>query len=217
MTETLEGGEWDEGDLIPLSALQHFAYCPRQCALIRVEQVFDENIHTLRGRDVHRLVDVPEGRIERGVRVERALPLFSHRLGLTGKGDVVEFLADGTPYPVEYKHGRRRVAAHDDLQLAAQALCLEEMMGISVPAGAIYHHTSRRRREVAITAGLRQRVAEVTAAVRKICRAGILPPPLADERCRNCAQIDACQPHMVADTGRLHALRSTLFEVEDDP
>ncbi|MDH4230376.1 MAG: CRISPR-associated protein Cas4 [Nitrospirota bacterium] len=217
ISPVLEGGEWAEADLVPISALQHYAYCPRQCALIHVEQVFDENLYTLRGRAVHRLVDEPESRLERGVRVERALPLHSMRLGLVGKADVVEFLPDGTPYPVEYKHGRRRTSSHDDLQVAAQALCLEEMTGRPVPAGAVFHHSSRRRREVKMTAALRARVVEVTEAVRAMLRSGELPPAPADERCRNCSLLDCCQPRMVSRGGELRLLRSTLFEPEDDP
>ncbi len=211
-----EATPWDDAELVPISALQHFAYCPRQCALIHVEQVFDENLYTLRGRAVHHLGDRPEGRLEKGERVERALPLFSRRLGLIGRADVVTFLADGTPYPVEYKHGRRRNSDHDDLQLAAQAICLEEMMGSPVPAGAIYHHSSRRRREVAITAALRERVADATTAIRQMLLSGDLPPPPADSRCRNCSLLDACQPYTVAGTALLHRLRAELFEPEDE-
>lgn len=117
-------------DLIPLSALQYWAYCPRQWALIHLEQVFEDNLYTQRGQAVHARVDQPGVELRPGLRVERALPVWSERLGLIGKADVVEFLPDGTAYPVEYKHGSRNkkaaVAACDDLQLAAQALCLQE-------------------------------------------------------------------------------------------
>jgi CRISPR-associated exonuclease Cas4 len=113
----------DEDDLLPISGLQHYSYCPRQWALIHIEQTFDENVYTLRGRAVHQYVDTPDSRTEVGVRIERSLPLYSRRLGLVGKADVVEFLSDGTPYPVEYKHGPRRPKIHDDIQLAAR-LCV---------------------------------------------------------------------------------------------
>ena len=111
---------------IPLSALQHYSYCPRQCALIHQEQTFTENVFTLRGQRVHERVDEPDTRSEKGVRIEQALPLYCDRLGLSGKADIVEFLPDGTPRPVEYKHGPRRQKEHDDIQVAAQALCLED-------------------------------------------------------------------------------------------
>ncbi|TSE32207.1 CRISPR-associated protein Cas4 [Tepidimonas charontis] len=134
---------------IPISALQHWAYCPRQCGLIHLEQTFADDVHTARGQAVHRLVDTPGEEWKVEVRVERALPLWSDRLGLIGKADWVEFHPDGGVFPVEFKHGRKRQKVYDDLQLAAQAMCLEEMLRRPVPKGAIYHASSRRRREVA--------------------------------------------------------------------
>jgi CRISPR/Cas system-associated exonuclease Cas4 (RecB family) len=104
-----------EVDPVPLSALQHWAYCPRQCALIHQEQAFADNVHTARGQAVHHLVDQPGVEVKAGVRVERSLPLWSERLGLIGKADLVEFHPDGTVLPVEFKHGRKRRARHDDI------------------------------------------------------------------------------------------------------
>src|ERR671921_686889 len=123
---------WLEEDIVLISALEHYSYCPRQCALIHVERVFDENVFTLRGRRAHERADAPNTTGENGVRIERALPLWSDELGLNGRADVVEFPADGGIVPVEYKHGPRRERKHDDLQLCAQALCLEEMLGARV-------------------------------------------------------------------------------------
>lgn len=203
-------------DAIPLSAIQHYSYCPRQCALIHVEQTFDENLYTLRGRAVHEQVDTPDSSLEHGKRIERALPLYSERLGLTGKADVVEFLADGTPYPVEYKHGRRRPKLHDDLQLAAQAMCLEDMTGYSVPRGAIFHHSSRRRREVEITAELRAEVERLIPLIRTMLAADRLPPPVNDQRCRHCSLKDVCQPAAVSAGDRLARLRDSLYSPEDE-
>lgn len=203
-------------DPIMISALQHFSYCPRQCALIHMEQTFDENVFTRRGRAVHKRVDEPTSDQAAGVHVERALPLYSERLGLVGKADTVEFRAGGIPYPIEYKHGPKRVQEHDDLQLAAQALCLEEMTGKEVRHGAIYHHSSRRRREVEISENLRQRVMETTAAVRTMLKTGVLPPPVNDDRCRHCSLVQICQPEALAAKRRLHGLRETLFDPESD-
>lgn len=203
-------------DSIPLSALQHWSYCPRQCALIHVEQAFAENVHTMRGQAVHQRVDEPGFEVRAGARVERALPLWCERLNLIGKADVVEFLPDGTPYPVEYKHGRKRENLHDDLQLAAQAMCLEEMTGKPVPRGAIYHYTSRRRREMAITETLRHQVEETVAAVRALLESGVLPAPLNDAHCRECSLKEICQPEAIAAKGKVHALRDRLFEPEDE-
>ncbi len=202
-------------DLIMLSALQHYSYCPRQCALIHEEQSFADNLHTARGNAVHTLVDLAGYELRAGVRIEKALPLVSERLGLIGKADIVEFLPDGTPYPVEYKHGPRRQRNHDDIQLAAQALCLEEMAGHPVPLGAIYHASSHRRREVEITESLRQLVVRAALAVREMLRSGQMPPAVNDARCRECSLIDLCQPQMLAEEARRKTLRTRLFSVED--
>lgn len=200
---------------IMLSALQHYSYCPRQCALIHQEQSFDDNEFTLRGQRAHHRVDSGEMTVEEGVRVVRALPLYSERLGLVGKADVVEFLPDGTPYPVEYKQGKRHKREHDDIQLAAQAICLEEMTGYEIPEGAIYHHKSRRRRVVEITPALRQQVEEVTVAIRQMLSHGKLPPPVDDRSlCRACSLYEICQPELISAGSRIYALRQTLFDTD---
>lgn len=182
---------------ISVSALQHVSYCPRQYALIHLEQVFDENVFTIRGQAAHQRVDQPTQRQERGVKVLRGLNLYADQLGLLGKADVVEVLPDGTFYPVEYKLGKRRAKGHDDLQLAAQALCLEEMTGRMVPKGAIYHVESHQRREVKIDEPLRQAVKEAISRIRLIQQQPSLPPPVNDARCRNCSLIELCQPALL--------------------
>ncbi|QXP94443.1 CRISPR-associated protein Cas4 [Methylococcus capsulatus] len=207
----------DETLPIPLSALQHYSYCPRQCALIHQEQMFTDNVFTLRGRRVHERVDEPDTRHEPGVRIEQALTLFSDRLGLTGKADIMEFLPDGTPRPVEYKHGPRRQREHDDVQVAAQALCLEEMTGKEVPEGVIYHHGSRRRRVVPITPELRIKTERLIHEVRALLASGKLPPPASEpERCRGCSMIEICQPEMLKSAAEIDRLAQTLFEPEED-
>lgn len=202
-------------DPIPISALQHWMYCPRQCALIHVEQVFADNVHTARGNAVHKLVDEPGYGLKRGVKVERSLPLWSDRIGLIGKADLVEFHPDGTVYPVEFKHGPRRKHAHDDIQVAAQALCLEEMLGKPVSKGAIYHASSRRRRDVEFDAYLRDLVERTTEAVRARIQSGILPPPVNDARCDQCSLKEICQPDVLDDRRAQARLRERLFEVVD--
>ena len=208
----------NEHDPIPLSALQHWCYCPRQCALIHVEQAFAENVHTLRGQAVHARVDAPGFEVRTGVRVERSLPIWNDRLGLIGKADVVEFLADDTPYPVEYKHGSRRksarIAACDDLQVAPQALCLEEMTEQPIREGAIYYATSKRRRVVTIDNALRAAVEAAVDQVRAMIEDGFVPPPANDERCRECSLFDLCQPGPVADRASTHVALSHLFDPE---
>ena len=208
----------DEPEKIPLSALQHWRYCPRQCGLIHLEQVFDENIYTLRGQALHAKVDQPGVETAKGVRVERALPPWHDALGLLGKSDVVEFLAGGVPYPVEYKHGSRNkaadIAACDDLQLAAQALCLQAMTGKPVNEGAIYYATSKRRRVVEITDQLRVDVAQTANAIREMLSQGDLPPPLVGEqaakRCKACSLQERCQPQ--ATHAGVLAARAALFD-----
>ncbi|MGK2913832.1 MAG: CRISPR-associated protein Cas4 [Porticoccaceae bacterium] len=204
-----------ETDSISLSALQHWCYCSRQCGLIHLEQAFADNIHTTRGQAVHRLVDTPGYEMQAGVKVERALPLWCDRLGLIGKADLVEFHPDGRIFPVEFKHGRRRQKNHDDVQLAAQALCLEEMLDRPVPFGAIYHASSRRRREVAITPELRELVIATADAIRAMLQSGRLPPPVNDARCRECSLNEICEPAALAAKGAQAELRADLFRTTD--
>lgn len=212
----------DAPDPISLSALQHWAYCPRQCGLIHLEQAFDDNIHTLRGNAVHARVDQPGVETAKGVRVSRALPVWHDALGLIGKADVVEFSPTGAPYPVEYKHGSRHkaaaIAACDDLQLAAQAMCLEAMTGHAVPEGALYYASSKRRRVVAFDQSLRQAVVRTAEAVRAMLSSESLPAPLvgaeAAQRCRGCSLKDRCQPE-TAVSAALDAVRAHLFDPED--
>lgn len=202
-------------DPIMISALQHWSYCPRQCALIHLEQAFDENVHTMRGNAVHKRVDDPGFETFEGVRSERSLPVWSDQLGLIGKCDVVEFHPDGQIHPVEYKHGKKRAKIHDDLQLAAQAMCLEEMTGKSVTHGSIYHHSSRRRREVVITAALRAQVEEAATAIRLLLTSGILPPPVNDARCKECSLKDICQPEVLAQKSNYQIAKMELFTIDD--
>lgn len=201
-------------DPIPLSALQHWTYCPRQCGLIHLEQQFAENIHTARGQAVHHLVDTPGYEVRHGVRVERALPLWSDRLGLIGKADLVEFHPDGTVFPVEFKHGRKRQKTHDDIQLAAQALCLEDMLGRPVPQGAIFHASSHRRRAVDITPELRALVVETAEAIRAMLISGKLPSPVNDARCKECSLRDICQPEALTSLEKQREQRTRLFDAE---
>lgn len=182
-------------DPIPISALQHYVYCSRQCALIHLEQVWNENLYTLRGRRAHEGVDIPEGMVREGVRVEYALPLWSERLGLVGKADVVEFVGEA-PYPVEHKVGSRKAKKADEVQLCAQALCLEEMFGVMVRAGALFYRASRRRREVVFTNEFRAEVERVVREVRTLLAQSQLPPPVSESRCPYCSLIETCMPYV---------------------
>ncbi len=202
--------EQEQDNPVLLSALEHYGYCPRQCALIHREQTYDENIFTLQGNAVHERVDQPGTTIAGEVRFEYAVPLWSRSLGVVGKADLVEYRGE-VPYPVEYKHGRSRKGIAAELQICGQAICLEEMLGIEVPRGAIYHHSSRRRREVEFTAELRQAVEHAVAEVRRILSEDTLPPAVADSRCRNCSLIESCLPFVVSAKDRNRDYQRRLF------
>jgi len=204
-------------DYLMISALQHYAFCPRQCALIHIEQVWEENLYTLRGQRVHDKVNVPEHELIEGVRVERAMPLWSHTLGLTGIADVVEFTADDTPYPVEYKAGSKKARDADEIQLCAQALCLEEMLNRPVSRGAIFHHSSRRRREVAFDDALRSQVYQTIVDLRALLAQTVLPPPVADARCRDCSLLEACMPHALEDFPQSSRRNNPFYVVDTVP
>lgn len=194
---------------VMISALEHYSYCPRQCALIHVEQTFDENQFTIRGRIAHERVDSGEDRTTRGVHSLRSIPLWSDEHGLVGRSDVVEMRAAG-PFPVEYKVGRRR-AAHADLQLCAQALCLEEMLGVAVPDGALYFREERKRYDVHFDASLRARTLAVVEAVRAQLTQQLVPEAPNDRRCPNCSLVNACLPSVVGDGQRHRRYRRELF------
>jgi CRISPR-associated exonuclease Cas4 len=195
--------DYTEGGLrrVTISALQHYSYCPRQCALIHVEQTYDQNIYTLRGDMAHeRVHDAAQSESRDGVRVERGLALWSEVWGLVGQSDVVELEGERATLritPVEYKQGGRHAARHDDIQLCAQALCLEEMFGVHIKRGFVYQHQQRKRREVALDAALRALTARTILAVREQLERGAVPPPVADARCPNCSLIDACMPYVI--------------------
>ena len=195
-----------DDELLPISGLQHLLFCPRQCALIHVEGVWSENALTIGGQAVHQRAHLPGCEARDGVRVERGLPICSYRLGLIGKADVVEFHPEPTgdgpeiwrPFPVEYKRGRRRRWIHSEVQACAQALCLEEMLGIAVPRGAIYYAASKKRLEVAFDEELRATTERAAATFHKMMQERIVPPPRPGPRCPNCSLVDLCMPEIVA-------------------
>jgi len=204
----------EEIEPVMISALEHYSYCPRQCALIHIEQTFDENIYTLKGHMAHERVDQAIIRNEDDMRVERGLPLWSRRLGLTGKADVVEFHGS-VPYPVEYKLGKQRKWQYEAIQVCAQALCLEEMIGCPVPKGAIYYCSSRVRREIIFDVHLRETVVQVADAVRTMLKSMAMPPAVNDQRCERCSLIESCLPKVVAKPGQWQFYRTALFATEE--
>ncbi len=198
---------------VTISALEHYSYCPRQCALIHLEQSWDDNSFTVRGTARHERLDEPGEEQRPGIRREWAVPLWSDRLGLVGRADLVEFHPSG-PFPVEYKVGKRRQWAHEAIQLGAQALCLEEMTGQPVGEGAIFYHGSRARREVEIDDDLRDLVAGTIEAVRAQLAGSQLPPPINDAGCRHCSLNEICMPGVSGNLAREQAVLSRLFVVD---
>lgn len=188
-------------DTVPISALQHYLYCPRQCALIHVEQQWAENTRTAQGRLLHARTDVPGSEHRRGIRTVTAMPLHHGQLGLSGKADVVEFHANGNveqPFPVEYKRGRPKSHRADEVQLCAQALCLEEMFRQPVPSGALFYGETRRRTDVDFSADLRELTMATIDAVRTLLCTDRMPhAEYAAKRCDPCSLLDVCQPRLL--------------------
>lgn len=191
-----------EDELVPISATQHMLYCARQCALIHIERQWSENRFTAEGRVLHKRADTG-GRERRGdVRVERGVPLRSLRLGVSGVADVVEIHGDGHPYPVEYKRGRPKTHQADEVQLCAQAMCLEEMLGTRVPEGALFYGRNRRRKIVAFDAELRALTERTVADTRRLLALGETPPPeYAPGKCDTCSLNEVCQPQKPCGPG----------------
>jgi CRISPR-associated exonuclease Cas4 len=188
-----------EADLIPLSALQHYLYCPRQCALIHVEQSWAENAATAQGRVAHERVHAVESEVRRGVRTVTGMPLRSLRLGVSGIADVVELHRTPgggcRPYPVEHKRGRPKAHRADEVQLCAQAMALEEMFAADIPEGALFYGQPRRRGVVALNAELRALTCSTAAATRDLIAAGRTPRMAYDgRRCDACSLLDLCRP-----------------------
>lgn len=196
---------------IPLSALQHWRVCPRQCALIHIAGVWEENRFTAEGRLMHERVHEAGDEIRNGVRTCRGLQLISKRLGLVGQADAVEFRQDAPPFPIEYKHGRPKKDNADALQLCAQALCLEEMLGVTIPSGALFYGATRRRQDVPFTPQLRAEVETAVAAIRDLLTQGQIPPPTPNDRCRGCSLAQYCKTSPSVAT----YLRQALAEAPD--
>jgi CRISPR-associated exonuclease Cas4 len=182
---------------LPLSGLQHLAFCPRQWALIHLEQAWEENRLTAEGRLLHEKADLPGQSRRHDLRTVRGLALLSRRLGVTGRADVVEFRPE--PFPVEYKRGRRKPDDCDLVQLCAQALCLEEMLCQPVPRGAIFYGEPRRRLDVEFSSQLRARTEALAAEMHRLYQARETPPARPGNYCRNCSLINICLPHATAE------------------
>jgi|WetSurMetagenome_2_1015567.scaffolds.fasta_scaffold00072_4 CRISPR-associated exonuclease Cas4 len=196
-----------ESDLLPLSALQHLAFCERQCCLIHIEQAWEENRLTAEGRILHERVHGVEAESRGDIYTVRGLKLRSLVLGLSGVADVVEFhrvesggivLKDKRglwmPFPVEYKRGKPKSDRCDEVQLCGQAVCLEEMLGCNIENGALYYGSQHKRHEVAFDDALRAETSAVSRRLHELIEKGITPPARYDKRCERCSMIDICVP-----------------------
>jgi CRISPR-associated exonuclease Cas4 len=207
-----------EDDLIMISALQHYVFCERQCALIHIEQVWSENLMTAEGRIMHEKVHEEQRESRGNVRIEYGIPLRSLRLGLVGKADVVEFhrldKRKWQPFPVEYKRGKPKPDPCDSIQLCAQAICLEEMLSVSVPSGAIFYGRTRHRLEVVFDDALRNETEAAAKRVHELIAAGITPSPVYEKRCASCSLIKECLPKSM---GKSSSVKTYLKRMIDSP
>lgn len=203
--------EAPDDEPILLSALEHDAYCTRQAALIHIDGMWQDNRHTVRGSAGHERVDHAASRQERGRSVVRGLRVWSQEHGLTGRCDVVEVWPDGRLVPVEYKIGTRHGHAAE-IQLAGQALCLEEMTGTPVSVGYVWYSRHQHRTRVSIDSGLRARTMEAVSRLRAMQRSGVLPAAPNDARCDQCQLRDICMPEVVDEPDRFEAYLSRRFQ-----
>lgn len=202
-----------DAPIIAISAIEHFVYCGRQCALIHCDGVWTDNRHTVRGSRAHRRVDSGQARRERGRLVLRAVPLWSEKLGLSGRADAVE-IKEGFVFPVEYKAGTRHGAAAD-LQLCAQALCLEEMLDVDIPTGYVWYGGPRRKLQVPLDPELRREVCEIVDRIRAQLISGRLPEAPNDERCRECQLRSHCLPELTSTPRRVgRYMRRVVFQCD---
>lgn len=189
-----------------LSALQHYLFCPRQCAMIHLEQTWDDNSLTMQGNILHERVHDSKREKRGDVITSYGLRLASTRLGLSGQADVVEFHKSESgcslpntrgkwqPFPVEYKRGRPKKDNCDTVQLCAQALCLEEMLDCRIPCGALYYGKERRRKDVLFDQSLRDETERCVTETHALLNSGTTPPPVADKRCGRCSLKERCLP-----------------------
>lgn len=209
---------YSEDDFIQLSALQHYVFCPRQCALIHVDDVWRDNVLTVRGNILHEKVDTDTYETRGALKTVRALKIHSFRLGLAGKCDVVEFRESkgGVEIlPVEFKAGQPKHDVSDEVQLCAQALCLEEMLTTAVRRGAFFYGKIRRRVQVELTDSLRSQTEEIIAAVHAIVERKVVPQAAYAPKCRSCSLEDVCQPKAMNER-KLRAYIKALYESQTE-
>lgn len=185
---------YQENDYLLLSGLQHIKFCPRQCALIHIEQQWSENFFTASGRVQHEKVHSGFAESRRAVRTERDLKIASSVLGIIGQTDAVEFYPDGKIIPIEYKHGEPKEDTCDEVQLCAQAICLEEMLNRKIDNGALFYFKTKKRISVAITDELRAETIALAKEFHTLVESGTTPKAAYTKQCESCSFIDVCFP-----------------------
>ena len=214
---------FSEEDLLPLSALQHLLFCERQCALIHLEGIWLENSLTVEGTHLHERADSGAGESRGNLRIARSLPLRSLRLGLSGKADVVEFHQAPEdpslwrPRPIEYKRGRPKAHRADEVQLCAQGLCLEEMLGLAIPAGALFYGQTHHRLEVEFDDSLRQVTEEAAARLHRLFVSRVTPPPVREPKCDQCSLLPVCLPDAPVHSARRYLSQFLRQATRDEP
>ncbi len=207
---------YDEDNLVMLSALQHFMFCKRQCALIHIEQIWTENLFTAEGRIMHDKVDTANRESRGKIRIDYGVPLRSLRLGLIGKADAVEFhrKEDGTwlPFPVEYKRGKPKMDDCDKVQLCAQAICLEEMLNVEIQEGALFYGQTRRREDVAFDNALRMETEDTARKVHDLIESGITPKAEYSAKCKKCSLLELCMPRTCGKAKSVSKYLQTAIE-----
>ena len=196
-------------DIIAISALNQYAFCPRRCALMHVEGIWSDNEHTAKGTILHKNADEKGYETSGAAKLLRALPLYSEKYGLSGRADIVEVRA-GEIIPVEYKKGKKREFDNDNIQLTAQALCLEEMFKKPISRGFIFHATSKRRREVVFDDNLRNETIAVIKAVRELLETETIPAAELKPRCNGCSLYGTCLPKLSDSSERTKALENRM-------
>ena len=211
----MQPSETAEQEIFPLSLLNDFLFCQRRAALKAIEGFRGTNEHTVIGDSVHEQADVAGYETVRGVTLLRALPVWSERLRLNGKCDIVERHPDGALVPVEFKKGRRRKFDNDDAQLCAQALCLEEMFGLEIPRGAIFHASSKRRRVVAFSDDLRRLTEQAIEAVHRLIDEQTVPQAVHKPQCSECSLFNHCLPEITSAPPTLAQAYREVFDTVD--
>lgn len=220
---------FSESDYIMLSALQHYMFCKRQCALIHIEQLWQENFFTTAGKLMHERAHDAGCETRKNLHTARGLRLSSEKYGITGVTDVVEFrrieektefaavlpYRDGfwTVFPVEYKRGKTKEEPWDEVQLCAQALCLEEMLNVKIDKGALFYGEEHRRREIQFDESLKGLTEKIIEKTHELIKSGITPPPVVEKKCQSCSLNEICIPQKMGRSAKSY--ETEIFEAEN--